>query len=88
MIQIDPSTFVILYCQEIIPAREVTLDDVRDQIVSNIRKMREVIAAGEFYANTVKKASIVDNITGQVVTPRQNRPEELMANPTLDTTRR
>ncbi|MGI6402345.1 MAG: peptidylprolyl isomerase [Thermoguttaceae bacterium] len=88
VIQIDPSTFVILYCQEIIPAREVTLDDVRDQIVSNIRKMREVIAAGEFYANTVKKASIVDNITGQVVTPRQNRPEELMANPTLDTTRR
>ena len=60
IIQVDPSTFVILYCQERIPAREVTLDDVRDQIVYQIRKMREVTAAGEFYANAVKRATIVE----------------------------
>ena len=69
VIQVDPSTFVILYCQEIIPAREVTLDEVRDQIVSQIRKIREVTAAGEFYSNVVKRATIVDNLTQQAITP-------------------
>ena len=69
VIQVEPSTFVILYCQEIIPAREVTLDEVRDQIVSQIRKIREVTAAGEFYANVVKRATIVDNLTQQAITP-------------------
>ena len=71
VIQVDSSTFVILYCQEIIPAREVTLEDVRDQIVSQIRKMREVTAAGEFYANAARNATIVDNLTQQVVSPRK-----------------
>ena len=69
IMQVDPSTFVILYCQERIPAREVTLDDVRDQIVYQIRKMREVTAAGEFYANAVKRATIVDNLTRQTISP-------------------
>ncbi len=73
VIQIDASTFVILYCQERVPAREVTLEDVRDQIVSQIRKMRETIAAGEFYASVVKKAMIVDNLTKQVVSPADAR---------------
>lgn len=72
IIQIDPTTFVILYCQERIPAREVTLEDVRDQIVSQIRKMREVTAAGEFYANAVKRATIVDNLTQQTISPTAN----------------
>ena len=69
VIQIDPSTFVILYCQERIPAREVTLEDVRDQIVSQLRRMREVTAAGEFYANAVRRATIVDNLTRQTLSP-------------------
>ncbi len=69
VIQVDASTFVILYCQEIIPAREVTLADVKDQIVSQLRKMREVTAAGEFYANVVKRSTIVDNLTKQTISP-------------------
>lgn len=75
IIQIDPSTYVILYCQERIPAREVTLNDVRDQIVSQLRKLREVTVAGEFYADVVKRATIVDNITRQTVTPSTNSVE-------------
>ncbi len=69
IIQVDPSTFVILYCQERVPAREVALDDVRDTIVSQLRKMREVAAAGEYYANAVKRSTIVDNLTRQTISP-------------------
>ncbi|MBP5622527.1 MAG: peptidylprolyl isomerase [Thermoguttaceae bacterium] len=94
IIQVDPSTFVILYCQERIPAREVTLDDVRDQIVYQIRKMREVTAAGEFYANAVKRATIVDNLTRQTISPARESEnaragrEARTASPTPTTTRR
>lgn len=92
IIQVDASTFVILYCQERIPARDVTLDDVRDQIVSQIRKMREVTAAGEFYANTIKRATIVDNLTQQSISPatasaRESRAARVAA-PEPSTTRR
>ena len=80
---------MILYCQEIIPKRDVTLDDVRDQIVSNLRKMREVSAAGEYYANVAQNATIVDNITQQVVTPRQKRNDaQLTATPAPSEVRR
>ena len=90
--QVDASTFVILYCQERIPARDVTLDGVRDQIVSQIRKMREVTAAGEFYANTIKRATIVDNLTQQSISPatasaRESRAARVAA-PEPSTTRR
>lgn len=89
VIQVDASTFVILYCQEIIPKRDVTLDDVRDQIVSNLRKMREVSAAGEYYANVAQNATIVDNITQQVVAPRQKRNDaQLTATPAPSEVRR
>lgn len=94
IIQVDPSTFVILYCQERIPAREVTLDDVRDQIVSQIRKLREVTAAGEFYADAVKRASIVDNLTQQTIAPTtaagesRTAREARMASPIQEKTRR
>lgn len=89
VIQVDASTYVILYCQEIIPARDVTLDDIRDQIVSQLRKMREVTAAGEFYANVAKRATIVDNITQQVVTPKQfSKEPALTATPEPTTSRR
>lgn len=69
VIQIDPQTFVILYCQERVPAREVTLDDVRDTIVSNLRKMKEVYAAGDFYAAAIKRSTIVNNLTNQTIEP-------------------
>lgn len=90
VIQVDASTFVILFCQEIIPARDVTLDDVRDQIVSNIRKMREVAAAGDYYANLAKNATIVDNVTRQVVTPKKSGRDEseLLATPAPTSKRR
>ena len=89
VIQVDASTYVILYCQEIIPARDVTLDDVKDQIVSQLRKMREATAAGEFYANVAKRATIVDNITQQVVTPKQfTNDAALTATPEPTTSRR
>ena len=89
VIQVDASSFVILYCQEIIPKRDVTLDDVRDQIVSNLRKMREVSAAGEFYNNVARNATIVDNLTQQIVTPRKSQNDaELMATPAPNASRR
>lgn len=78
VIQVDASTFVILFCQEIVPARDVQLADVRDQIVSQLRKMREVTAASEFYGNVVSRSTVVDNITGRVVTPRQPGRESVL----------
>lgn len=93
VIQVDASTYVILYCQERIPAREVTLDDVREQIVSQIRKMREVTAAGEFYAAAVKRSTIVDNLTRQSLVPsstaeaRKSR-DARVASPQSDSVRR
>ncbi|MDO5309516.1 MAG: peptidyl-prolyl cis-trans isomerase [Planctomycetia bacterium] len=89
IIQVDGSTFVILYCQEIIPARDVTLEQVRDQIVSQLRKMREATAAGEFYASVVNRSTVVDNLTHQVVSPKQQgSPDALMAAPQSDAQRR
>ena len=89
VIQVDASTYVILYCQEIIPAREVQLADVRDQIVSQLRKMREVTAASEFYSAVVQRSTVVDNLSGQVVTPRQaQREPALTATPAPAAVRR
>ena len=78
IIQVDASTYVILFCKEIEPARDVELKDVRDLLVSKIRKMREVSAAGEFYAQAVKRSTIVDKVSGQVVSPKMSNPSDVM----------
>ena len=78
IIQVDASTYVVLYCKEIEPARDVQLADVREILVSKIRKMREVSAAGEFYAQAVKRSTIVDKVSGQVMTPKMSNPNDVM----------
>lgn len=89
VIQIDAQTFVVLFCQERIPARELKLEDVRDTIVSNLRKMKEASAAGEFYASTIKRSTIVNNLTRQSSAPTADAPAETqIASPETNTIRR
>ncbi|MCF0234455.1 MAG: peptidylprolyl isomerase, partial [Thermoguttaceae bacterium] len=83
VIQIDAQTFVILFCKEQVPAREVTLEEARETIVSDLRKIKEVMAAGDFYADVFRRASIVNNLTGA-----SQFPQSRVATPAVDTTLR
>ncbi|MBR5626019.1 MAG: peptidyl-prolyl cis-trans isomerase [Thermoguttaceae bacterium] len=74
VIQIDPSTFVILYCQEIIPPKDVTLDDVRDEITSNLRKMKEAYAVNDYFNDVLKRSTIINHLNNEVRTPNQPAP--------------
>lgn len=71
VIQIDRDTFVILYCQEIIPPKEVKLDQVKDSLMSDIKKKKEMIAINEFYKGVMKRATIINYLTGETFTPAE-----------------
>ncbi len=89
VIQVDASTFVILYCQERIPGSDATLEEMRGQIVANLRKMKEAAAAGEFYAGVVKRARIVNNLTNQTIEPGDRpSPDAQWASPEASALRR
>ncbi|MDO4587056.1 MAG: peptidylprolyl isomerase [Planctomycetia bacterium] len=69
VVQVDPETFVILYCQEIVPPKEVTLDEVKESIKSDLQRKKEVLAINDYYTEVIKKATIINYLTNQTKTP-------------------
>lgn len=70
VIQIDPQRYVILYCQEIIPAKEVKLEQVRDSIYADIKKKKEVLAINKYYSDVMRRATIMNYVTKEKFTPQ------------------
>ncbi len=69
VIQVEQGTYVILYCQDLIAAREVTLDQVKDSIVSDLKKKKGMLAVNQYYTDMIKRANIMNYITNERITP-------------------
>ncbi len=85
VIQIDRETFVILYCKEILPAKEVSFDEVKDSIANDIRKKKEILAARQYISDLYKRSTINNFLTGQKIAPQAagsgETPEPSLMNP-------
>ncbi len=71
VIQIDPQRYVILYCQEIVPAKEVKLEQVKDSIYADIKKKKEVLAINKYYSDIMARANIMNYVTKERFTPKE-----------------
>ncbi|MBR2584586.1 MAG: peptidylprolyl isomerase [Thermoguttaceae bacterium] len=69
IIQVNAQTFVILYCQERIPAEDVKFDDVKENIENSVRRKKEMAAADKYYRDLIERSAINNFVTGQKFTP-------------------
>ena len=70
IIQVDRETFVILYCQEILPAKEVTFEEAKETIQSSVQKKMEMLAADQYYNDLLKRSAVNNFLTGQNLQPK------------------
>ena len=70
IIQVERDTFVILYCQEILPAKEVTFEEAKETIQNSVQKKMEMIAANQYYSDLLKRSAINNFLTGQNLKPQ------------------
>ena len=80
MIQVDRNSFVILYCQEIIPPQEISFEDAKETLQTSVRQKKEFLAARQYVSDLYKRSTITNFLTGQKSTPQtagQSAPESL-----------
>ncbi len=80
VIQIDRNSFVILYCQEIIPAQEVSFEDARETLETSVRQKKEFLAARQYITDLYKRSTVTNFLTGQKSAPQtvgQPAPDSL-----------
>lgn len=76
VIQIDRNSFVILYCQEIIPAQEVSFEDAKETLAASVRQKKEFLAARQYVADLYKRSTVNNFLTGQKTVPQPAAPSE------------
>ena len=70
VIQVDRNSFVILYCQEIIPPQEISFDDAKETLETSVRQKKEFLAARQYVADLYKRSTITNYLTGQKSAPQ------------------
>jgi hypothetical protein len=88
VIQVDRNSFVILYCQEIIPAQAVSFEDAKETLTSSVHRKKAFLAARQYLVDLYKRSTINNFLTGQKTTPKvaggadnYSRQEGLVAGP-------
>lgn len=74
VIQIDRNSFVILYCQEILPAQDVSFEDAKETITTSVRQKNEFLAARQYLADLYKRSTVNNFLTGQKAVPQTGAP--------------
>ncbi|MDO5553200.1 MAG: peptidylprolyl isomerase [Planctomycetia bacterium] len=69
IVQADRETFIILYCKGINPAKEVTLEQVKDSIVADLKRKKGAVAVGEYFDGLLKRSVVNNYLTGQNLQP-------------------
>ena len=70
VIQVDRNSFVILYCQEIIPPQEISFADAKETLETSVRQKKEFLAARQYVADLYKRSTITNYLTGQKSVPQ------------------
>lgn len=71
VIQIDRNSFVILYCQEILPAKDISFEEAKETIAGSVRQKKEFLAAQQYVADLYKRSAINNFLTGQKIAPKR-----------------
>ncbi|MGI5831146.1 MAG: peptidylprolyl isomerase [Thermoguttaceae bacterium] len=70
VIQVDRNSFVILYCQEIIPAQAVSFEDAKETLTTSVHRKKAFLAARQYLVDLYKRSTINNFLTGQKTTPK------------------
>lgn len=73
VIQVNAQTYVILLCQEKLPAQDVQFDDVKETIEKSVLAKKQMAAADEYYRQLIERSAINNLLTGQKYDPAASR---------------